>query len=147
MRLITTLASISLISLLAACGTPDDGYYDHNGNWIPNNPYHANNHARAPLPGGTADRDDDTYVSTYPGSSRRVVTTTTYSYDRPGYYNANGYYDTMEGGATVPRDMFPARGMCRVWFPSHVLADQPPVESCTGIENRVPSDAYVIYGG
>ena len=153
MRLIKTLSTVALMSLLSACGTPSDGYYDANGNFVPNNPYNRTNHDHAPLPGGTHPPEtyNDAYTDRYDdgihGGRKTVTTTTTYSYDRPGYYNANGYYDTMEGGATVPSDMFPSHGMCRVWFPSRPALNQPPVESCDGIQSRVPAGAYVIYGG
>lgn len=136
MRL-TALACISLATLLSACGTPDGGYYDANGNWIPNNPNNATrNHA--PLPGGTHDAyDNDDY--------RHRHHVTTYSYDRPGYYNTSGYYDRLEGGA--PASMMPPRGMCRVWFTDRLPENQPRIESCDGIQYRVPEGAYVIYGG
>jgi len=142
MRKFTSLACLSLVSLLSACGTPNDGYYDKNGNFIPNNPQRKGAANHAPLPGGTY---DERYTGD-PAVSRTTVTTTT-RYDRPGYYDEYGYYRTMEGGWKVPADMFPPRGMCRVWFRDRPLADQPPVESCSGINDYVPSGAYVIYGG
>jgi len=132
MRTVISLACISLLSLLSACATPDAGYYDANGNWIANNPNNAN-HSHAPLPGGTHDYRDDN--------------SSAYTYDRRGYYDYNGYYIDQNGGLSVPQDMFPPRGMCRVWFTQRDLVNQPPVESCNDIRSRVPAGAYVIYGG
>lgn len=127
------LACLSLTSVLTACGTPDGGYYDRNGNWIATNtPRNMEGGKHPPLPGGTynpAYYDDD------------------YMYDRRGYYDVNGYYVTDIRGTVVPESMFPPRGMCRVWFTNRVPADQPAVESCVGIRSRVPAGAYVIYGG
>ena len=76
-----------------------------------------------------------------------TVTTTTYSYDRAGYYNQDGSYIGVHSDFAVPPDMFPARGMCRVWFPDRRPVNQPDIESCDGIKSRVPVGAYVIYGG
>jgi len=132
MRTLSTLVCVSLVSLLSACGTPSDGYYDTNGNWIPNNPHTGANHA--PLPGGTYDADYDSNVPAY-------------TYTRRGYYDYNGYYIAKDGGLSVPPEMFPPRGMCRVWFTERDAAHQPPIESCNGIRARVPAGAYVIYGG
>lgn len=133
MRKLMLLTSAALLSLLSACGTPDAGYYDANGNYIPNNPYNRNAHDHAPLPGGTHQPYDERAV--------------TYHYDRPGYYDRNGYYIARDKGPTVSEDMFPPRGMCRVWFPERAVIDQPGIESCNGIQSRVPAGAYVIYGG
>jgi len=133
-RISAALICASFLSLLAACATPDNGYYDTNGNWIPNNPYNSQNHTRAPLPGGTHDYRDDRYD--------RVE-----RYDRAGYYDRNGYYIARDGGPAVPEDMFPPRGMCRVWFIERPAIDQPKIESCDDIRSRVPVGAYVIYGG
>src|SRR4051812_47122832 len=101
MRKLPLLASLTFVTLLSACGTPSDGYYDANGNYIPYNRYHQENHDHAPLPGGTHDpyaRDDNHPVA-------YTTPSTTYSYDRPGYYDRNGYYQTMSGGVTAPEDM------------------------------------------
>jgi len=142
MRTVSSLACVSLISLLSACTTPDSGYYDTHGNWIANNPNNANR-SHAPLPGGT--RDDSAYDDNHAVTT--TVTTTTYDYDRPGYYNYDGTYIGTRSNFKVPKDMFPPRGMCRVWFADRVPVNQPPVESCDGIKSRVPAGAYVIYGG
>jgi hypothetical protein len=138
MRSLTLLACLSLSSL-AGCGTPSDGYYDANGNWIAYNRYNQEAHAHSPLPGGTQPPTDDSAVTT-------TVTTYTYSYDRPGYYDYKGYY-VSASNPNVPLDMFPPRGMCRVWFPDRDVDDQPAVESCNNIKTRVPVGSYVIYGG
>ena len=136
MRNLKSLTCISLIALLAACGTPSDGYYDANGNYVPYNLNHKENHDHAPLPGGTASDQPTSYTTT----------TTTYSYDRPGYYDRNGYYSTMRG-VRAPSDMLPPSGMCRIWFANRQPGNQPDIESCDGIQSRVPAGAYVIYGG
>ena len=52
-----------------------------------------------------------------------------------------------DSGLTVPKDMFPPRGMCRVWFVQSTPFEQPDIESCNDIKSRVPAGAYVIYGG
>ncbi len=136
MRNTKILACLSLMTMLSACGTPDQGYYDRNGNYVPNNPYNRNAHDHAPLPGGTHPEYDDThYASTH----------ATWHYDRAGYYDQNGYY--IEHGPSVSSDMLPPHGMCRVWFPERAVMDQPPIEDCDGIRGRVPAGAYVIYGG
>lgn len=133
----TALACISLLAL-SACGTPDNGYYDANGNWIPYNRYNREAHNHSPLPGGTRSEYIDDSATT---------TVTTYTYDRPGYYDYNGYYVARDTGFGVPADMFPPRGMCRVWFPERVPGRQPAIETCNNINLRVPAGAYVIYGG
>ena len=126
---IRTLSCVSLISLLAACGTPNGGYYDHNGNYIATDtPHNMQTNTHAPLPGGVNDDED-------------------YRYTRRGYYDYNGYYIPTDSGLSVPANMFPPRGMCRVWFTDRAAVDQPPIESCVGIRARVPAGAYVIYGG
>lgn len=118
---------------LAACGTPDGGYYDANGNYIPTDtPHNMQQDQHSPLPGGPR---------TYYGQAPY------YKYDRAGYYDRNGYYIERNSGFEVPDNMFPPRGMCRVWFVERALVDQPAVESCNGIRSRVPAGAYVIYGG
>jgi len=128
-RILSLTACVSLVSLLAACGTPNGGYYDANGNYIATDTPHnmqTNNHS--PLPGGVNDYDD-------------------YHYTHRGYYDYNGYYMAKDSGLSVPTDMFPPRGMCRVWFTDRPIEEQPPVESCVGIRSRLPVGAYVIYGG
>lgn len=136
MRTLTKLACVSFLSLLSACGTPSDGYYDANGNYVPYNRYNSEDHAHSPLPGGTRDQYEP--ARTDYGVVR---------YDRAGYYDSNGYYITVDNGPNVPTSMFPPRGMCRVWFPERAAIDQPRIESCDGIRSRVPAGAYVIYGG
>ncbi|MDX2073773.1 MAG: hypothetical protein SFX19_05335 [Alphaproteobacteria bacterium] len=131
-RNLKLLPFISLLSFLAACGTPDGGYYDANGNWIATDTIHK---PHAPLPGGTRD---------YNAAKDRYDHT---KYDRPGYYDRNGYYISRDDGFNVPENMFPQRGMCRVWFTERPASEQPPVESCNGIKSRVPAGAYIIFGG
>jgi len=144
MKTITSLVCISLVALLSACATPDAGYYDANGNWIANNPNNANrNHA--PLPGGTRNSQNSDYDNGYPATT--TTTVTTYNYDRRGYYDENGHYMAKDDSLNVPTDMFPPRGMCRVWFTDRDADNQPDIESCKGIKSHVPAGAYVIYGG
>jgi len=137
MRPLNLLACISAASLLAACAT-QSGYYDANGNYIP--PANHTTDAQrvhSPAPGGTGNTS-----GYYVDRTDRV-----YNYDRRGYYDYNGYYIADVRGMGVPNSMFPPRGMCRAWFPDRVPADQPNIESCNGINSRVPAGAYVIYGG
>ncbi|MBI3630739.1 MAG: hypothetical protein HY221_00140 [Candidatus Sungbacteria bacterium] len=70
-----------------------------------------------------------------------------YIYDRPGYYDYNGYYLSQNNSLNVPRNMFPPHGMCRIWFPDRGREEQASLESCEGIQHRVPVGAYVVYGG
>ena len=155
----STLLGISLATLLAACTAPDNGYYDVNGNYIP--PANATTDAqmyKAPNPG--ASRGDHIHYRGDTGNHvhvtpvayeappvQKTVTTTTYTYDRPGYYDYNGYYVTEVSGLTAPDDMLPPRGLCRVWFPNRTVENQPRVEPCDNITARGPAGAYVIYGG
>lgn len=115
------LTGVAAISLLAACVPPSGGYYDERGNYIPYPP--ADRAVVAPAPGPV------------------------YTFERRGYYDYNGYYLPMDSGLSVPRSMFPPRGMCRVWFTDRTASEQPAPESCSGINYRVPAGAYVIYGG
>lgn len=134
-NILPILTCISVVSLLAACGPTSDGYYDTNGNWIATNTTHQ---PHAPLPGGTHDPrvDNNDYNNGY-----------NVHYSRRGYYDYNGYYIPADSGLTVPDNMFPPRGMCRVWMMDRRASEQPMAESCDGIKSRVPAGAYVIYGG
>ena len=142
MRSLSTIACLSLVALLAGCATPSDGYYDANGNWVPYNRYNEEAHEHSPLPGGTYEPSAGT-----PPPVAYTTTTTTYTYSRPGYYDYNGAYVTASDAPSVPQDMFPPRGMCRVWLPNRAPDDEPAIEPCDGINHRVPVGAYVIYGG
>ena len=103
MRTISSLACISLVSLLSACATPDAGYYDANGNWIANNPTNANR-SHAPLPGGTRNSQNSDYDNDQATST--TTTVTTYNYDRRGYYDDNGNYIGRNSDFAVPKDMW-----------------------------------------
>lgn len=132
MRVLPKMACMPLAILLSAC-VPSDVYYDDNGNYVP--PPNATTQAQrihAPNPG--MDRNDSYY-------SRH------YSYDRAGYYDSNGYIIEEDDSLNIPGGMLPPRGMCRVWFADRSLKNQPRIESCGGIKQRVPTGAYVIYGG
>lgn len=134
-RTLTAIACLSLVSMLAACGA-NNGYYDAKGNYISSeSPYNAKKgHAGRNHNEYSAQDDEDHY------SDRS-------HYDRRGYYDRNGDYITTDDGLNVPENMFPARGMCRVWFTDRQPSNQPAVESCNSIKSRVPAGAYVIYGG
>lgn len=135
MRTLTKITMVALLPLLSACGSPDYGYYDNNGNWIAPTGSTETQRRHSPSPGL---RTDDRYYN----DDVRVI-----RYERPGYYDYYGNYITVESRVGAPRNMLPPRGMCRVWFPDRVAEDQPRVESCNGIQYRVPAGAYVIYGG
>lgn len=147
MRTFTSVVCVSMLALLSACSPQPDGYYDANGNWIATgvvNPKVAQDHA--PFPGGVYDARANYYENTPPAYT---TTTVTYNYDRAGYYAPDGTYIGPDyvSAVPVPTDMFPPRGMCRVWFSNRAPDDQPAIESCSGIRTRVPAGAYVIYGG
>ncbi len=142
MRIIPSLACISALSLLAACGG-QDGYYDNNGNYIaPPNATTDAQRVHSPSPGQSS---GDYYRERHP--HKRHGNGKPYNYERRGYYDDNGYYIDGNDELNVPEDMFPPRGMCRVWFTDRVPSRQPGIESCTNIRSRVPAGAYVIYGG
>lgn len=141
-RILTFLACASVVSLVSACGTPNGGYYDANGNYIATDtPHNISTNAHSPLPGGTHRYHADT-VDYYDGYYQENS-----HYSRRGYYDDNGNYIAKDSALTVPQNMFPPRGMCRVWFTDRATTDQPDIESCNGIRSRVPAGAYVIYGG
>jgi hypothetical protein len=117
------IACLSLLSVMAACAPA--GYYDSNGDYRSYGQSDSFRHEHALA--GTPDAN-------------------TYSEDRSGYYDRDGNYVTEDSGVHIPRDYLPPRGMCRVWFAGRTLENQPAVESCNGIKNRVPEGAYVIYG-
>lgn len=131
-RALTLLSCVSIVSLLAACGSPDGGYYDAGGNWVGTDTSYGKSYPDSKVTHGYR-RDRDNY-----GDNR---------YSRRGYYDREGYYVERDGSMNVPDDMFPPRGMCRVWFTNRSVSDQPGVESCDDIMSRVPAGAYVIYGG
>jgi len=133
-RASTLLACVSLVSLLTACGPSYGKHYDANNTNIPyNNVDSQTQYTRE----HSYDRvDNSDYDDNYSPH-----------YTHRGYYDYNGNYMARNDGLTVPQDMFPPRGMCRVWFTDRPASDQPSVESCNGIKSRVPAGAYVIYGG
>lgn len=140
MRILPSLACLSLLSLLAACDEPSRGYYDESGRYI----YNSSN-SSAPFQHDVTTRDHARNDAAYHHARRDEGT---YTYDRRGYYDYEGTYSaTYNNGMTVPSTMFPGRGLCRVWFADRTLSNQPAVESCTNIKQRVPAGAYVIYGG
>ncbi len=138
-RSLAVLACISLVSLLTACG-PSNGYYDSHGNFIPaeTTPKNARNNMDYAHP------DHDSYQNSWDYDDHYAAHV---HYDRRGYYDRNGDYVVGYSDHNVPENMFPPRGMCRVWFTERSPSDQPAIESCDGIKSRVPAGAYVIYGG
>jgi hypothetical protein len=130
---------LSLITFVTACeqGT-NTGYYDGNGNYVPTDtPYNMRTGAHSPMPGGN---DNVSY-------DRENNRSEYQHYTRRGYYNHDGYYMAKDSGIKVDKNMFPPRGMCRVWFANTIASEQPDIESCDDIRQRVPAGAYVIYGG
>jgi hypothetical protein len=146
MRTLTTLACLSTL-LLTACGNPNEGYYDANGNYIP--PANTTTEVQRRHSPSPAAHMDERYSDRRMGRYREPSDYDRYDrYDRRGYYDYNGYYVSNDDRyMDVPAGMFPPRGMCRVWFTDRVPSDQPAIESCDGIHARVPAGAYVIYGG
>lgn len=131
---VAALACVAVVSLLAGCAEPS-GYYDQNGHYVLHNtPHNAKDH---PQSFNSRKNTDYDYQPSH----------SAYDYDRRGYYNQNGYFVPTDSAHTVPENMFPPRGMCRVWFTERANMDQPAIESCDGIKSRVPAGAYVIYGG
>lgn len=131
MRILPSIACLSLLALLAACGESSEGYYDSNGRYI----YNSTN-------GATPFEHDVTLRDHMRNENRRDA------YNRRGYYDYDGNYSTTyNDGLSAPNDMFPARGLCRVWFVDREPSRQPNVESCVNIKQRVPAGAYIIYGG
>lgn len=141
MRILASLACLSSLSLLAACGA-QNGHYDANGNYIaPPNATTEAQRNHAPSPGGPSSND-------YYGRPHGYYADgTPYTYDRRDDYDDNEYSLAENNEMDVPNGMFPPRGMCRVWFAGRVPSGQPRVESCDNIRSRVPTGAYVIYGG
>ncbi len=138
-------ACVSMVALLAAC-TNSDGYYDSDGRFVP---YTVNGKSTNPYSNGKTGneynaRPDASYTNQVKHQSRQPYST---EYSRRGYYDYDGDYVTDGSIETVPASMFPPRGKCRVWFTDRQYDRQPGIESCDGIRNRVPSGAYVIYGG
>lgn len=145
MRTVVSIACVSVLALLAACSPPADGYYDAQGNYIS---YDRNKSRTAYHP---PEYPDETRTSGIPADRQVIVpvvgTTPTYVYTQRGYYDYSGNYITGASGLAVPQSMFPPAGLCRIWLIDRALAAQPPIESCVGIQTRVPAGAYVIYGG
>ena len=148
MKKTTILACVSLAALLSACGP--SGYYDSRGNWHVDNVANDYDH---PYNGYSG---DDNYVvdhSAARGDSSKVagydhrLDPDHAPYHRVGFYDRNGYYITTENGPRIPHSYLPPRGMCRIWFLDRPAPEQPPVESCVGIQDRLPDGAYVVYGG
>lgn len=141
MRISKLLPFLMLTTLLSACGS-QDGTYDANGNYVPG-PNVTADARRIHAPDPAMMHPDYYRVPEY----RHVYRGPVYVYDRAGYYDYNGNYIEDYSSFGVPQNMFPPRGQCRVWFPDREFEDQPAIESCNRIRERVPAGAYVIYGG
>jgi len=143
-KLLPMAGCLAMTALLAACSSnPTNGYYDSNGQFVPSNPVNRSAAIHAPNSAAMTESGPE-YNETYENHQRvRVVE----PYEREGYYDYNGYYLALDSGLNVPEDMFPSRGMCRVWFPHRPYSEEPPIESCQHIQERVPMGAYVIFGG
>lgn len=140
MKISATFISLSLLMCSAACAPA--GYYDANGDYRSYGKSDSYRTSTVRDDGAPGNPDNHTAYAV-PAQS-----TTTVIYDRPGYYDSNGYYVSADNFPTaVPKSMLPPRGMCRVWFADRPARYQPEVESCSGIQSRVPEGAYVIYGG
>jgi hypothetical protein len=131
MRIPSLLAAIACVATLTACYS-NGGYYDANSNWVAP----ATQQGRSSASGTTAEYH---FENSYP---HRVV-----QYDRPGIYDTHGNWVAVADTIRIPRDMFPARGMCRVWHPRRDPAQQPAPVKCREARQQVPSGALVIYGG
>lgn len=46
----------------------------------------------------------------------------------------------------IPPGHYPPRGQCRIWVPNRPPGQQSPPGSCSDLERRVPSGAYLVYG-
>ena len=147
MRLFPTLASVSMLAMLAACGHSADGYYDANGRYQYYNSSADSSYIPDTMPRDRARNDGRRYgnditqhdrdSAAYHHANRHEGT---YSYDRRGYYDFNGnYMDENQDSLSVPAKMFPPRGMCRVWFTDRMNNEQPRAESCNRINERVPA--------
>lgn len=143
MKLPYILATLAATTLMSACAP--SGSYDSNGE------YHAygkddsyrQQHAMSDTPRDTMHYDASRDIHYYD----EPVRTTTIIYDRPGYYDANGYYITWDDGPHVPDEFFPPAGKCRIWIEGRPISEQPPVQSCHSVRHNVPGGGYVMYGG
>ena len=163
MKLTSKLACLSLVAAMAtACGA--SGHYDSRGNYhydnVRDSSYdnsydrtydHGYNDTRtAPYKEG-----DNFYVdhAAVRGDSSKVpgydhnLDGDRAPYSRVGFYDRNGYYTTMANGPRIPRSYVPPRGACRIWLADRAPTEQPAVESCVGIQDRLPDGAWVVYGG
>ncbi len=130
MRISALLVCLPLAILVSAC---NNSRYEASSNMEPN-----------PSPASHTHPSDESQTRYYGSDDQRHVfetTTTTYNYN-PG--ESSDYI--KEDVSYIPHDMFPPRGMCRVWLPNVPPEKQPRVESCVGIRERAPDDAYIIYG-
>ncbi len=154
------ICSFAALAVVAACAPA--GYYDSTGVYhsygasdayrtntprdnsaVPGTvqaaPYQSTPGGYQPAPAGYSNEGYNSYPNQAPAN--------TVTYDRPGFYDYNGYYISADSSPSVPTNFLPPDGMCRIWFSDRSLSDEPPVESCNGIQRRVPAGAYVIFGG
>lgn len=145
---LTIAACVATAALLAACNDAG-GYYDAQGRYIP---YTATTSSTEPANDGNSinqhnPRSTYTYSSDVMRPALGASDMPPQYLNRRGYYDYNGNYVTTDLSRPVPTNMFPPKGMCRIWFTDRAPNMQTPVESCDYIGRRVPSGAYVIYGG
>ena len=156
MKIATKIAACASVLIGAAACAPD-GYYDSRGNYhwagaaddysnsayyghgMSGSTYHGNNY----YVDNSAARGDSSKVVGYDRARDPEVR----PYRRAGYYDYHGEYVAYADGPVVARAYMPPRGKCRVWYPDLPAVEQPPIESCVGIQYRVPAGAYVIFGG
>lgn len=154
MKLKATIACLSIVAALAACG-PSQGYYDSLGNYHQGSPESAKSASVDSGFSGDSYNSNNFYTDATArrGDSKRVVDYDSKRdldrivYKRAGYYDYNGRYIPSERAPYASHAYYPPRGMCRVWFADREPEEQPPVESCSRIQYRVPYGAYVVYGG
>ena len=155
MRIARTLACLTVVAALTACTGPN-GYYDSRGHWHESTTYVSSPDGRNYYTDHSARKGDSAGVIGYDKyrdetlrdySAYEPADDVTIVYKRGGYYDRDGVYYAPKAGPRVAAEYFPPRGLCRVWLPGVAPIDQPAVESCVGIQSRVPAGAYVIYGG
>jgi len=140
-KLTTAIACLPLAVMLTACGNSQ--HSESAGYTPPPNPSpSAGMHPRDP--GRAYDDYYAEYEDPYPDNHVRRETRVTTVFDENGHRVIR---DTVsENSYSVPVEMMPPRGKCRVWFANRAPDKQPGSESCEGIRQRAPEGSYIIYG-
>lgn len=136
---ITTLSLLFCAAALGACGS-DNGYYDSKGNYV-------SKESRYGSQTGAQYVDSTQYADHYEVRTQSDYPNQYAGYHRLGFYDHNGQYIVSDNALSIPKTLYPANGLCRVWFINRIPSQQPPIETCDDIKSRVPAGAYVIYGG